>query len=142
MLKKALFAACLLLCVAPAMAQSRAEMQQLSNAWTTTFSSGNAAAVAAMYAEDAYVLPDHALMVRGRAAIEALWKTEMQQVGNVALNVIDVAPLGGNAAREIGTYTLTLKSQPPQAASGKYVVVWRKIGGRWLVVTDTWNEDK
>ncbi len=139
MLKKTVFAACLMLCAAPAMAQSRGEMQKLADGWAAAFNSGNAAAVAAKYTEDAYVLPDHALMVQGRAAIEALWQKEMQQVGNIALNVIDVLPLGRNAAREIGTYTLTVKGPPPQAASGKYVVVYRKIGGRWLLVTDTWN---
>ena len=142
MLKKAISAACLILCAAPAMAQSRAAMQNAADAWAAAFNKGDAAAVTAKYAEDAYVLPDHGLMVRGRAAIEALWRTEMQQIGDVAINVIDVLPLGANAAREIGTYTLTVKGSPPQAASGKYTVVWQKIGGKWLIATDIWNTDK
>jgi uncharacterized protein (TIGR02246 family) len=142
MLKKTALAACLVLCTAPAMAQSTAEIQKLADGWTAAFNKGDTAAVSAMYAEDAYVLPDHGAMVHGRPAIEELWKTEIKQVGDITLKVVDVLPLGPDAAREIGTYTLKTKSQPQKDGSGKYAVVWRKIGGKWLLATDIWNEDK
>jgi uncharacterized protein (TIGR02246 family) len=142
MLKKIALAAFLVLCAAPAMAQTKAAIQKLADGWAAAFNKGDTAAVTARYTEDAYVLPDHGEMVHGRAAIDALWKNEIQQVGDVTLKVIDVLPLGPNAAREIGTYTLKTKSQPPKDASGKYVVVWRKIGGKWLLATDIWNENK
>ena len=61
---------------------------------------------------------------------------------HIALKAGDVQPLGPDAAREIGTFTLKTKSQPPQDVSGKYAVVWRKIGGQWLLVTDIWNSNK
>jgi hypothetical protein len=35
-----------------------------------------------------------------------------------------VKPLGIDAAREIGTFTLKTKGQQPQEVAGKYVVVW------------------
>ena len=142
MMKKAALAVCLMLCAAPAMAQSKAAMQKLADEWAAAFNKGDAAAVAARYAEDANVLPDHAAMAHGRVAIEALWKSEMKQVGDVAIKVTDVVPLGANAAREIGTYTLKVKGSPPQDGSGKYAVVWRKVGGKWLIDTDIWNTDK
>ena len=142
MLKKSALAVCLILCAAPAMAQSTAAMQKLADAWAAAFNKGDVAAVTAKYTEDAYVLPDHMAMVHGRAAIEALWKKEVQEVGDLALKVIDVQPLGANAAREIGTYTLKVKGSPPKDGSGKYVVVWRKVGGQWLIATDIWNSDK
>jgi len=46
------------------------------------------------------------------------------------------------AAREIGTVTLKTKSQPPQEITGKYAVVWRKVGGNWKLATDIWNTNK
>lgn len=95
-----------------------------------------------MYAEDAHVLPPGGNMVKGRSAIEAFWKTAGQQVGDAKLVTVDVLPLGPRAAREIGTVTLETKAQPPQQVVGKYVVVWRKIGGRWLLATDIWNMNK
>jgi uncharacterized protein (TIGR02246 family) len=126
----------------PALAQNRATIEKLNDAWTAAFNKGDAAAVAALYAEDAYVLPPGSAMVKGRAAIEAFWRQAAQQMTDAKLTTLDVLPLGRSAAREIGTVTLKTKSQPPQEVVGKYVVVWRKIGRDWKLATDIWNTDK
>jgi uncharacterized protein (TIGR02246 family) len=142
MVRKIALAAVLVLWAAPAMAQSVADIQKLDDAWAVAFNKGDAKAAAAMYAEDAYVLPDKGEMVHGRAAIEAFFKGATQQIGDIALKAGDVQPLGPDAAREIGTFTFKTKAQPPQNVSGKYAVVWRKIGGQWLLATDIWNSNK
>lgn len=139
--------AVLVLCIglafaASASAQTAATIQKLNDKWTDAFNKGDAAAVAAMYAEDAYVLPPGHDVVKGRGAIEAFWKQAAQQVGDAKLVTVDVLPLGPRAAREIGTVTLQTKAHPPQPVVGKYAVVWRKIGGRWLLATDIWNMNK
>ena len=126
----------------PALAQNKATIEKLNDAWTAAFNKGDAAAVAALYTEDAYVLPPGSAMVKGRAAIEAFWRQAAQQMSDAKLTTIDVLPLGRSAAREIGTVTLKTKSQPPQEVVGKYVVVWRKIGRDWKLATDIWNTDK
>jgi uncharacterized protein (TIGR02246 family) len=127
---------------APALAQNKATIEKLNDVWTAAFNKGDAAAVAALYTEDAYVLPPGSNMVKGRAAIEAFWRQAAQQMTDGKLTTIDVLPLGRSAAREIGTVTLKTKSQPPQEVVGKYVVVWRKIGRDWKLATDIWNTDK
>jgi uncharacterized protein (TIGR02246 family) len=132
----------LILGASPAVAQDRATLEKLNDAWTAAFNKGDAAAVAAMYTEDAYVLPPGAEIVKGRTAIEAFWRQAAQQMGDAKLTVLDVLPLGRAAAREIGTVTLKTKSQPPQEVVGKYVVVWRKVGGKWKLATDIWNTNK
>ena len=106
------------------------------------FNKGDAAAVAALYAEDAYVLPSGAEMVKGRAGIEAFWRQAAQQLGDAKLTTLDMLPLGPDAAREIGTVALKTKSQPPQEITGKYVVLWRKIGPDWKLAADIWNSNK
>ena len=142
MVRNIALAAWLVLCAAPAMAQSVAEIQKLDDAWAAAFNKGDAKAAAAMYTEDAYVLPDKGEMVHGRAGIEAFFKGATQQIGDFALKAGDVLPLGPDAAREIGTFTFKTKGQPPQSVAGKYAVVWRKIGGKWLLATDIWNSNK
>ena len=127
---------------APALAQNKAMIEKLNDVWTAAFNKGDAAAVAALYTEDAYVLPPGSAMVKGRAAIEAFWRQAAQQMSDAKLTTVDVLPLGRSAAREIGTVTLKTKSQPPQEVVGKYVVVWRKIGRDWKLATDIWNTDK
>jgi uncharacterized protein (TIGR02246 family) len=133
---------CLVVGAAPAFGQSKAAIQKLNDEWTTAFNKGDSAAVAAMYAEDAYVLPPGADIVKGRAAIEAFWKQAVGQLGDAKLTTLDVLPLGRTAAREIGTVTLKTKAQPPQEIVGKYVVVWRKVGRDWKLATDIWNTNK
>ena len=127
---------------APALAQNKATIEKLNDVWTAAFNKGDAAAVAALYTEDAYVLPPGSAMVKGRAAIEAFWRQAAQQMSDAKLTTVDVLPLGRSAAREIGTVTLQTKSQPPQQIVGKYVVVWRKVGRDWKLATDIWNTDK
>lgn len=126
----------------PALAQNRATIEKLNDVWTAAFNKGDAAAVAALYTEDAYVLPPGSAMVKGRAAIEAFWRQAAQQMTDAKLTTLDVLPLGRSAAREIGTVTLKTKSQPPQEVVGKYAVVWRKVGRDWKLATDIWNTDK
>ena len=126
----------------PALAQNKATIEKLNDVWTAAFNKGDAAAVAALYTEDAYVLPPGSAMVKGRAAIEAFWRQAAQQMSDAKLTTVDVLPLGRSAAREIGTVTLKTKSQPPQEIVGKYVVLWRKVGRDWKLATDIWNTDK
>ena len=94
---------------APALAQNKATIEKLNDVWTAAFNKGDAAAVAAMYTEDAYVLPPGSAMVRGHAAIEAFWRQAEQQIGDAKLTTVDVLPLGPRAAREIGTFTFEEK---------------------------------
>ena len=126
----------------PALAQDKATIEKLNDVWTAAFNKGDAAAVAALYTEDAYVLPPGSAMVKGRSAIEAFWRQAAQQMTDAKLTTVDVLPLGRSAAREIGTVSLKTKSQPPQEVVGKYVVVWRKMGRDWKLATDIWNTDK
>ena len=126
----------------PALAQNKATIEKLNDVWTAAFNKGDAAAVAALYTEDAYVLPPGSAMVKGRAAIEAFWRQAAQQMGDAKLTTVDVLPLGRSAAREVGTVALKTKSQPPQEVVGKYAVVWRKVGRDWKLATDIWNTDK
>ncbi len=140
--RRAVLAVCLVLAAAPAMAQSKSAIQKLNDEWADAFNRGDAKAVAAMYTNDAYVLPPGAEMVKGRKAIEELWRGEMKEIGDVKITTINVKSLGPKAAREIGTATFKTKAQPPQDGSIKYAVVWEKSGRSWKLLQDIWNANK
>ena len=137
-----LLAGAILLMTTPALAQSKTEIQQLNDKWAAAFNKGDAAAVAALYTADAYLLPAGAEMIKGRPAIEGFWRQSMQQLGDVKCTTLDVKPLGNAAAREIGTCRFKTKTQPPQDGALKYAVVWQKEGGQWKLLQDIWNSDK
>ena len=138
----ALAAIALMVLAGPASAQSKAAIQKLNDEWAAAFNKGDAKTLAAMYTADAYVLPAGAPMVKGRTDIETFWAGAMQQLGDIKLTTLDVKPLGGNAAREIGTATFRTKGANPQDGALKYAVVWEKEGGRWKLLQDIWNMDK
>jgi len=136
------FAAAFLLLAAPALAQTKATIQKLDDEWSAAFNRGDAAGVAAMYTPDAYVLPPGSNMVKGRSAIEALWRGQMQQIGDVKCTALDVRALGPRAAREIGSCTFKTKAQPPQEGAIKYAVVWERSRRSWKLLQDIWNTSK
>ena len=71
-----------------------------------------------------------------------MWKSTAEQVGDPKLTTLDLKPLGTSAAREIGTFSLKTKGSTPQEVTGKYVVVWEKVGSDWKLATDIWNDGK
>ena len=133
---------CLVLIAGPAMAQQKPSIQKANEEWMAAFNKGDAAAVAALYAEDAYVLPAGAEMAKGRRAIETFWKKTVQQLGDAKLKTLDLQSLGPGSAREVGTFSFKTKGDNPEVVVGKYVVVWRKMGGQWKLITDIWNMNK
>jgi uncharacterized protein (TIGR02246 family) len=136
-----LTAICLCLPVS-AEAQDKTTIQNLNDQFTRAFNTGDIAAVAAHYTENAVVLPSGAEMVMGRNAILTFWKAASEQMGDFKLTVVDVKPLGSDAAREIGTFSLRTKGSQPKEVAGKYVVVWEKVGADWKIATDIWNTNK
>jgi uncharacterized protein (TIGR02246 family) len=136
----ALVIAFVLALIGPASAQ-KAEIGAANAKWIEFFNKGDFAGIASLYTADAIALPPGSAMVQGRVAIEAMWKGMAEQVSDPKLTTLDVKPLGPSAAREIGTFSLK-KGPTPQEVSGKYVVVWEKVGNDWKLATDIWNDGK
>src|SRR5579862_2834493 len=93
----AIFAALfgLLAVTAPALAQTKAAIQKLDDQWAYAFNTGDAAAVAAMYTSDAYVLPAGGPMIHDHAAIAKLFEGAMADMQDLKCTALDVKPLGG-----------------------------------------------
>jgi uncharacterized protein (TIGR02246 family) len=127
--------------IAPAFAQ-KSEIEAVNVKWTELFNKGDFAGVASLYTDDAIAFPPGSAMVKGSAAIGAMWKSMAEQVSDPKLTTLDVKPLGPSAAREIGTFSLKTKGPTPQEVTGKYVVVWEKVGTDWKLATDIWNDGK
>ena len=127
--------------IAPAVAQ-KAEIEAVNAKWMELFNKGDFAGVASLYTDDATAFPPGSGMVKGRAAIGAMWKSMAEQVSDPKVTTLDVKPLGPSAAREIGTFSLKTKGPTPQEVAGKYVVVWEKVGSDWKLAADIWNDGK
>lgn len=121
---------------------ARAPVEKQGLAFAEAFNRGDIVAVAAMYAEDAIAFPPDSAMVRGRPAIEALWKGARDSgIKAVTFNVEDVQS-AGNLAVEVGTAVLKIQpaNQPETSQTIKYVVVWKcQKDGAWKLHRDIWN---
>ncbi len=124
------------------MAQGRAEVDEANRRFMEAFERGDAASVAALYAEDAVVLPPDAPMISGRAAIEEFWRGLMA-AGARGVNLVTLRLGGsGDVLHEVGRATFTIQPEGGETNTPavKYVVVWERdpAGGLALAV-DMWN---
>jgi uncharacterized protein (TIGR02246 family) len=112
--------------------------------WQGLVKSKDAAAIAGLYTEDGAVMPANAPIGKGRAAIQQTW------AGMLATPAFDltfspeqiIVSSSGDMALDRGTYRLTVApGGTAQTDTGKYVVVWRKIGGNWKAAADIFNSD-
>ena len=114
-----------------------------STTWEKAYNAGDAIAVAALYAEDALLLPPGAAGVSGRAAIQAFFTKDI--AGSKAAGVVfaidpktDVG-VSRDMGWESGKYKATVKGAVVE--TGKFLSVSRKKDGKWLYLRDTWNAD-
>ena len=126
----------------PASADEAAIRAQTTS-WGKAYNGGDAKAVAALYAEDALLLPPGAPGVSGRAAILQYFTKDIadsKAAGAVfALDPKTDVGVSGNMGWESGMYKVTVKGAVVE--TGKFLSVSRKKDGKWLYIRDTWNAD-
>lgn len=112
--------------------------------WLERVAAKDAKAIAQIYAEDGAMLIPNMPKVTGRQAIEAGWaeffKTGMSSRFETERLVV---AKGGDMAMEIGTFK-NFKGEGTTAQTieqGKYVYVWVKRDGTWLVQLDSFSSD-
>lgn len=101
------------------------------------FANGDATAIAALYTDDAKLLPDGAPKIDGRAGIEGFFRQTFDAgFTNLNLKTEDVIT-AGDSVIEIGVATSTAAP----GDTGKYVVVWRRESGGLKIHIDIFNSD-
>jgi uncharacterized protein (TIGR02246 family) len=131
---------------APAKSEDIAQVRKAIEAGNLKFGEavrkGDAAAIAALYSEDATILPPDSTMIKGRQAIQASWNGSLQMgIKDAVLTTVDVFG-AGDYAYEIGKVLLTVQpsGQAAMQQTAKYVVVWKKaVSGAWQLHVDIWN---
>jgi len=112
--------------------------------WLQLIKAKDAAGIAGLYAEDGAVMPPNGPISKGRTAIQQAWAAMMRTPGFDLTFVPEqiLVSSSGDMALDRGTYSLTVAPDGnTHTDTGKYVVVWRKIGGEWKAAADIFNSD-
>jgi len=103
-----------------------------------TFNRGDGEGMGALYTEKGQLLPPNSDFVSGQPAISAFWQGAMDMgIKTAKLETVELEAQG-DAVFEVGKYTLGGEGGS-QIDSGKFIVVWKKEGGKWKLHRDIWN---
>lgn len=139
-----LLTAALLLTPATAFAQEMANDDQAAIAaanqrWASAFNAGDAAALAALYTEDATLMAPGGEPATGRDAIQAALQAGIDAAPGTEVGLETVSlEEAGDVLVEVGRYVMT-GPDGGHADHGPYLAVWREVDGEWKLRFDIWN---
>jgi ketosteroid isomerase-like protein len=126
--------------------EDKASVRAVDAEWARAAKAGDGAAIGALYASDAILLPPGEPMVKGEAAKKYWVDFANGFSGPTELNTMTVEG-GGSVASAVGTYKMSLTpkkagAKPLPTEEGKYVeVLKRQDDGSWKIVYDIWNQN-
>lgn len=106
--------------------------------WATAVKTGDAATIAAPYADDAVFILADGTCVRGRAEIEKMYRERFERGGVAASARIDSKKLvvDGGLAYESGYGEIgRIKEGKVSTSGGRYLTVWQRApDGEWKII--------
>ena len=113
---------------------------ELNARFADTVNDHDASSWAALFAEDAVLVPADQASVTGRRGIEE-WGEMATQVWNHLEIKQEHCTADGNVAWETGTWTgnINVPDQQTMDVSGHFLLVAQKEGSTWRIKAHTWN---
>ncbi len=120
--------------------QDAAAATEPTAAWVAAFNKGDAAALAALYAENGRSLPPGGSVLAGRSQIESYWREDLGEGGVTTVLTPGDAITQGDLVHVDGTYQVKGKDGT-ELARGQYQQLWTRAGGGWQVEREMWRID-
>jgi uncharacterized protein (TIGR02246 family) len=125
-------------------AGDEAAIRAINTAWFSAHRAGDAKTIAGLYADDAVVGGPGSPAVKGRASLNDFFANDVAATMKDGLSLTSSPTtevgISGDFGWEWGTFTVTNKSGAV-VDKGKFLTVFQKRGGKWLIVRDMWNSD-
>ena len=116
----------------------REAIEEANEVFMAAFNAHDGAALAELYTEDAQLMPPNSDFIVGKDAIAAFWPAIFGAgIDSALLEIREVDALG-NTAVEVSYYTLYL-ADGQVADQGKYMIVWKRVSGKWFIHRDIFN---
>lgn len=118
----------------------KASIEEIGTNWMRALEQGDVDAVAAMYTDDAYILPPNMTALQGRDGVKTYFSNALN-AGIRSIRLVTEEVEGDDeAAVEKGTYQ-ALADGGVTVDQGKYLVYWKKRDGKWMFHRDIFNSD-
>ena len=114
-----------------------AALDTAAGGWEKAYNDKNADQLAALYAEDAQLLPPGATEVSGRDAIRAYFANDIEKQWARITIKSDSSGVGGDWGWRSGSWS----AETMPMVTGKYIEVWRRTADGWRLQKDIWNMD-
>ena len=117
----------------------RQAIEKMNAEFVDAYNRGDIAAIATGYTEDSAVLAPNQPTVRGKQAIETLFKGMIEEIGGTAsIGIVEMAD-AGDLAYAWATYSL---EGGEQSDAGKFVEIYnRQADGSWKIRLTIFNSD-
>ena len=116
----------------------RTEIEAANKVLEAVVSRSDGPGMAALYTDNAQLLPGQSDFVTGTKAISQFWQAAFDSgLKGVSLVTVEVEK-HGDTANEIGTIELR-DADGKVLDNGKYIVIWKKEGNSWKLHRDMWN---
>jgi uncharacterized protein (TIGR02246 family) len=125
-------------------AADEAALKAATVTWIEAYNAADVEKMVALYAEDAVLMPPHASVANGHAAIRAFLTADTAGAKAAGIKLAlgaSTAGVADDAGWESGAYTVT-DASGATVDSGSYLSVSHKSNGKWLYYRDTWNSDR
>ena len=97
----------------------------------------------ALYADDAVLMPPNVASLKGRAAIKDFLTKDTaaaKAAGLTAKDGVGDVGISGDVAWHAGTSSV-IDATGKTVETGKYIEIWRRVGDKWLMIRDIYNDD-
>src|SRR5262245_49315339 len=125
-------------------AADEAALKAATLTWLEAYNAGDVEKIVALYAPDAVLMPPHAPVANGHAAIRAFLSADTAGAKAAGIKLVpgtSTAGVAGDTGWESGTY-IVKDASGATVDSGSYLSVSHKSNGKWLYHRDTYNSDR
>lgn len=129
-------------------AAARPVFDAVARSWERYTAANQPDSIAALFTEQGEQLPPNAPPSVGRPAIQA-FQAKQLGLGQATISIAtDEVLVNGPLAVSRGAFTLDIKPGPNAPAgmkavadTGKYLIHWHQVGGKWLIADVAWNSN-
>lgn len=112
--------------------------REVTDLWSAAANNGDPAALVALYAEDARLLPPEGPPLTGRQDIESYWRDDIGEGTPTTTLTPEAVFASGEVVHVQGAYVVAA-GDGAELASGEYEQLWTSADGAWRVSREMWR---